>query len=213
MTLGEKIKELRIENGITQEELSEKLNVSRSAIAKWESDSGIPELFNLKMISDCFSVSVDSLIDGIIATDHLKLKYENKSNDIGKIFDIELFGYGEWICNALLCDEDDDFYYYQQKPAKFLCNSQMENGEGIIGKKHIKMMSLKKKDYNVDDIQIDRNYFCNKLVNIEVEESSFFDFINDDYQGVIIKTFTNSMVVLENGRELNISDIRRIEKA
>lgn len=51
MTLGENIKFLRKKNGITQEYLAEKLNVSRSAIAKWETDNGIPEIGNLKMIS------------------------------------------------------------------------------------------------------------------------------------------------------------------
>lgn len=39
MTLGEKIKRLRTEKGITQESLAEKVNVSRSAIAKWETNS------------------------------------------------------------------------------------------------------------------------------------------------------------------------------
>lgn len=39
----EKIKLLRVSNGITQEELAEKLNVSRSAIAKWETDNGTQE--------------------------------------------------------------------------------------------------------------------------------------------------------------------------
>lgn len=38
MTVGEKIKQLRNENGISQEKLAEKLNVSRSAVVKWETD-------------------------------------------------------------------------------------------------------------------------------------------------------------------------------
>ena len=40
MTLGEKIKEARKNTGLSQEQLAEKLAVSRSAIAKWESDKG-----------------------------------------------------------------------------------------------------------------------------------------------------------------------------
>lgn len=44
MTIGEKIKQLRSEKGLSQEKLAERLNVSRSAIAKWETDGGIPEI-------------------------------------------------------------------------------------------------------------------------------------------------------------------------
>ncbi|MGO3018987.1 MAG: helix-turn-helix transcriptional regulator [Anaerococcus sp.] len=63
MMLGEKIKELRKMSEITQEELAEKLDVSRSAVAKWESNNGIPDIVNLKKISEIFSVSIDSLVD------------------------------------------------------------------------------------------------------------------------------------------------------
>ena len=41
MTMGERIKRLRNDKGLSQEKLAEKLNVSRSAVAKWEADGGI----------------------------------------------------------------------------------------------------------------------------------------------------------------------------
>ena len=46
MTLGEKLKDARKRAGLSQEQLSEKLNVSRSAVAKWETDKGIPDVEN-----------------------------------------------------------------------------------------------------------------------------------------------------------------------
>jgi DNA-binding XRE family transcriptional regulator len=58
-----KNKILRTEKGITQEALAENLNVSRSAIAKWETNSGVPEVGNLIIISKLFDISVDELID------------------------------------------------------------------------------------------------------------------------------------------------------
>lgn len=63
MTLGEKLKEARKQMGISQEQLAKKINVSRSAIAKWESDKGIPDIENIKMISFCLNVSIDYLLD------------------------------------------------------------------------------------------------------------------------------------------------------
>ena len=62
MTLGEKLKKLRTDHGLTQEELAEKLYVSRTAISKWESDRGYPNIETLKAISKFFSVSIDDLL-------------------------------------------------------------------------------------------------------------------------------------------------------
>ena len=61
--LAEKIKELRKKEGLTQEELASRLNVSRQAITKWETGEGLPDIDNLKNIALFFHVSVDYLID------------------------------------------------------------------------------------------------------------------------------------------------------
>lgn len=63
MTLGEKIRYARKSCGLSQGQLAEKMCVSRSAIAKWETDKGIPDVENLKILSRLLSVSVDSLLD------------------------------------------------------------------------------------------------------------------------------------------------------
>ena len=62
MTLGEKIREQRKKAGLSQEQLAEKLNVSRQAITKWETDKGIPDVANLIAISGEFDMSLDELI-------------------------------------------------------------------------------------------------------------------------------------------------------
>ena len=63
MTLGEKIREARRKCGFSQEQLAEKMSVSRSAIAKWETDKGLPDVGNLKMLARLLNVSVDHLLD------------------------------------------------------------------------------------------------------------------------------------------------------
>ena len=63
MTLGEKIKKARKEHGLSQEQFAEKLCVSRSAVAKWETDKGTPDIENLKAISSLLNVSIDYLLD------------------------------------------------------------------------------------------------------------------------------------------------------
>ena len=63
MTLGEKLKIARKQAGLSQEQLSEKLGVSRSAVAKWETDNGIPDVDNLKTLSRLLNVSIDYMLD------------------------------------------------------------------------------------------------------------------------------------------------------
>lgn len=63
MTLGERIKELRIKNNLSQEDLASKLNVSRQAISKWEKDIALPDTNNLIMLSKLFGVTLDELVN------------------------------------------------------------------------------------------------------------------------------------------------------
>lgn len=63
MTFGEKLKQARKDAGLLQEQLAEKMSVSRSAIAKWETDKGIPDIENLKAIAQLLNVSIDYLLD------------------------------------------------------------------------------------------------------------------------------------------------------
>ena len=62
MTFAEKLKELRKQKGISQEQLAEKIYVSRQAITKWESGNGLPDIENLIAISSLFNESLDSLL-------------------------------------------------------------------------------------------------------------------------------------------------------
>ncbi len=62
MEFNEKLQELRKQKGLTQEELAEALYVSRTAVSKWESGRGVPNIESLKAISKCFSVSIDELL-------------------------------------------------------------------------------------------------------------------------------------------------------
>ncbi|MBL1225739.1 helix-turn-helix domain-containing protein [Enterococcus sp. BWR-S5] len=62
MEVNEKLKQLRNEKGWTQEQLAEKLFVSRTAVSKWESGRGYPNIESLKSISRLYGVSIDDLL-------------------------------------------------------------------------------------------------------------------------------------------------------
>ena len=80
MEFNEKLQELRKQRGLTQEELAELLYVSRTAISKWESGRGYPNIDSLKAISKYFSVSLDELLsnDAILTI----AEEENKQKEL-----------------------------------------------------------------------------------------------------------------------------------
>ena len=78
MEFNEKLQELRKQKGFTQEELAEVLFVSRTAVSKWESGRGYPNIDSLKAISKFYGVTIDELLSGdellTIAEEDTKVK-------------------------------------------------------------------------------------------------------------------------------------------
>lgn len=66
MELGQRLKNYRNNAGMNQEELAEKLYVSRQTISSWENDKSYPDIHSLLMLSDLFNVSLDELVKGDI---------------------------------------------------------------------------------------------------------------------------------------------------
>ena len=62
MILADKIIKLRKKNGWSQEELAEKMNVSRQAVSKWEGAQTIPDLGRILQLSELFGVTTDYLL-------------------------------------------------------------------------------------------------------------------------------------------------------
>ena len=83
-SLGDKIFELRKKSGMSQEELSYEVGVSRQTISKWESNSMKPNLDSIKSLSDIFKVPLDYLIkdelDSVVAADSIDTLSDNADN-------------------------------------------------------------------------------------------------------------------------------------
>lgn len=65
MNMADRIQYLRKTNGISQEELADKLGVSRQAVSKWESEQSLPDLGKIITMSDYFEVTTDYILKGI----------------------------------------------------------------------------------------------------------------------------------------------------
>lgn len=64
MAINDRIKTLRVDRGWSQEQMAEKLAVSRQAVTKWETGAGTPDIENLKSIAQLFGVTTDELVFG-----------------------------------------------------------------------------------------------------------------------------------------------------
>lgn len=242
MTFGEKLKEARKKIGLSQEQFAEKLNISRSAVAKWESNIGIPDVSNLKSIAKLLNVSIDSLLD--VETDtsaeadtstetdtsaeadtsadaavqietdaSIENSFEKCPEYEGYYQTIELVGWNDDAYDVIVLGQDKRFLYYKIREKR-------QYKYGLIGKKYITSVSKgnKIKDSAEEDtINIDSQYFCNKHVKLEIAcdrglIKGFFDFTNDNYLDVVIKSFDDKNVILSLGHELETEQITKIEE-
>lgn len=73
--IGEFLKELRKEKGLTQEQLAEQFNVSRRSVSRWETGNNMPDLSMLITLAKYYEVDVKEIIDG-------KRKSENMNEEM-----------------------------------------------------------------------------------------------------------------------------------
>lgn len=82
MDFNKKLQSLRKQHGMTQEQLSIKLNISRTAVSKWESGRGFPNINALKDISKIFNTPIDNLLSGDKIID---IANEDKKRGLNKL--------------------------------------------------------------------------------------------------------------------------------
>ncbi len=101
MILADKIIELRKKNGWSQEELAEKLNVSRQSVSKWESAQSVPDMNRILRMSEIFGVSTDFLLK-----DEMGMPETGREPEV----DVDL--------KAVSMEEAQDFLSYKKKAAR-----------------------------------------------------------------------------------------------
>ena len=132
ISLGEKIRKARLEAGLTQEELSELLMVSRAAVAKWETNRGLPDIENLKFIASALSVSVDYLLDENNSVDFSITKKPINLNKYG--FDGRLSGFKKLkIKEQIVLDEYPDLEINMLTVVKTYNSSSEKMVDNFVG--------------------------------------------------------------------------------
>lgn len=239
MTFGENLKMMRKKSNLSQEQFAEKINVSRSAVAKWESDIGMPDINNLKIIARVLDISIDNLLSddklpclnetedfhektvqmesfGRSTTSQAQRDYmgETITDLIGRKCDIDLSGWNDGVYDAYIIGQDSNFVFY------LIENKNMQK-VGALGKNHItNIEELEDKKHQQLDhafLQTNRTYLLDKHVMIEQAckdgiVKGFFDFTNDNYLDVTIRAFEDNLLVLGLGNTVEISKVAKIQE-
>ena len=99
MEIGEKLKSSRLNAGMTQEQIAEKINVSRQTISNWENGKSLPDVISLIEISDLYQISLDDLLKG----DKKMMKKIEKDTDTVKSNRTMMnVGWAMLICSFIL---------------------------------------------------------------------------------------------------------------
>ena len=96
MDFGDKLKQYRLNKGLSQEQLAEKIGVSRQAITKWETKRGLPDVENMVILAEVFKLTLDELVlEEVKKQENKPMIFESETVydiDTGKHFDINLGG-------------------------------------------------------------------------------------------------------------------------
>ena len=94
MDFGDKLKQYRLKEGLSQEQLADKIGVSRQAITKWETKRGLPDVENMIILAELFKLTLDELVlEEVKKQEEKSVVYESETVydiDAGKHFDINL---------------------------------------------------------------------------------------------------------------------------
>lgn len=221
MTLGKRIQELRKQNNFSQEQLAEKLEVSRQAISKWELDQSIPDTDKIIQLSYLFRVSTDYLlIEGLTLpsegnTDNPTNK-DTSSLDCYKDFIgrwVKIFlddrGFGGLYQVAML-NTDDNYLLFHDKKGK----------KGILKIKSILSISdadiYKKTSTKIPDIQLDNlplsnplKYFEGKRCMIRYICKSMFTTPQGHFD-VLVEKITPDEILINSKDKKSIIKLNRI---
>ena len=168
MTLGETIKNYRTQLNLSQTELGDRMGVSRQAVTKWETDTGIPDINNIQTLAKVFHISIDTLLSHHIDTPYVsKIEYDlytPKDFDInlGTLGDVSIEGYeGE----KLLIQLSSSSYSDLQKDFKIKFDDNKERLDvDLVTKDHV--TKIQRREVNLSimlPVHYIRKLECNVL--------------------------------------------------
>lgn len=145
MNMADRIQHLRKSKGISQEELADKIGVSRQAVSKWESEQSTPDLEKVIVMSDFFGITTDYILKGIEPiTDK-----EQKSKELtGRILYISSTAF---VAIGLFCAFG---VWYAEQTMEAVWGSMIIQSVGIVGYFVARVLSEEKVPFYVNWLNI-----------------------------------------------------------
>lgn len=149
MTLGKKLTLLRKQNGLSQEQLAEKLGIARQTVSKWETGQAIPELDGLISLSNLYGTSIDRIVKNEKCNLNLSNKNSLLENERNKLISFLIkakrntyAGHGSECTESRPKSHDlqfteDDFFYYDT-----YLGSEKFSGEEAVWKNETPIWSM-----------------------------------------------------------------------
>ncbi len=223
MTIGKRMKQKRNEMGLSQEQLADKLLVSRAAVAKWENDGGVPDIENLKKLSEVLGMSIDEIVGNVVQNRDSKMDTASKSDEdfciikaeayyIGKKCSVEMIDWNDGIEDSYIVSQDERFLYYVRIEKK----STMV---GALAKEYITKITIcSKKEKKAVDLSafsnIQRDFFLNRPVDIYLEDKHIWDGIlteDTELYDTGIMDIGEEYIKLVSGRKIDTAKVTKIE--
>lgn len=127
MNLGDSLFHARKKSGLSQEDIAEKLGVSRQTISKWETDETLPDIRQAKKLAHFYHLSLDDLIEFDIDVKELEQVIENTSEESQKKIDWTKVWSKKYPVLSTY-QQDVDIEIYAEKLRELLCSLQKEYG-------------------------------------------------------------------------------------
>lgn len=213
MKFNNKLKVLRKQYNLTQEELAEQLDVSRQAITKWESGEGMPDIDNLKQIAELFETTIDDLVAEEKEVEPGRLETYKKEIAIehSKHYDIHAGKANE--INLLTTDEEKVRVEISTKDAKVKFDDHYNRLDIFVKNKNPEVtISIYIPEKYVDEIELGAKIKTLNVKGLEFEKFEFdgaLKYLNvEECRGVIVLNATKCDVEavydkLEGGLEIN----------
>ena len=163
MTIGEKIKELRIKHDLTQEKLADYLFVSYQAVSKWECGLSNPDLTLIAPLTKLFNVTSDELL-GIASKEKLDVRYEELKQKYQETWQTGDLRRRYEICKDAVCEYPGDMFFLSELAwAEAMLSFEYEDDKEYIEaqEKAIRMFSRVIEDCEDNEI---RNHSIHGIV-------------------------------------------------